>query len=190
MQTPHKEPDQKYEITKLTNREILISINDRKYQLTNFNLRRLNDFSFTVKLSWNDHPPFIDTVNLTRFRYREGLIQAARDHLFLGEDTLKNDVSTLMKAVGKLQEAESLYKRLLASIPVYSQLYYQLANLEGALNKKGEGFYYYGYYYWYEGDLDSARHHFSQAISLLPQDSRMRTEAQGMLKKIARIKKK
>jgi tetratricopeptide (TPR) repeat protein len=83
-----------------------------------------------------------------------------------------------------------LYEKLLARIPSYSQLYYQLANLKGKLDEKGEGFYYYGYYYWYEGDLDSAKYHYSKAIALLPQDSRMRAEAQNMLKKIARIEKK
>ena len=34
-------------------------------------------------------------------------------------------------------------------MPDYTKLYYQLANLKAKQNKQDEGFYYYGYYYWY-----------------------------------------
>ena len=74
-------------------------------------------------------------------------------------------------------------------MPDYSQLYYQLANIKGSLGKKGDGFYYYGYYYWYEGDLDSAKYHYSKAASLLPPDSQMKANAEDMLKKIATFEK-
>jgi len=128
-------------------------------------------------------------------------LKAGRDQMALSQlqeadNKERNDAYTTfylaqaLEKTGKLQEAASLYERLLTTIPTYSQLYYKLANVKGALNNQGEGFYYYGYYYWYEGDLKSAKHHFSKSVSLLPQDSHMRAEAQNMLKKIARIEKK
>jgi len=91
--------------------------------------------------------------------------------------------------IGKLQEASDLYEGLLVKLPDYTKLYYQIANLKAKMNKEGEGFYYYGYYYWYEGDLVNARNHFSRAVTLLPKDSQMKTEAENMLKKIDKFEK-
>ena len=127
---------------------------------------------------------------------KAGRYQMALSQLQEADKNNRNDaystfyLALALEKTGKLEEAALLYEKLLARIPSYSQLYYQLANLKGKLDEKGEGFYYYGYYYWYEGDLDSAKYHYSKAIALLPQDSRMRAEAQNMLKKIARIEKK
>jgi predicted Zn-dependent protease len=90
---------------------------------------------------------------------------------------------------GKLQEASDLYEELVVMLPDYSKLYYQLANVKAGLKKQEEGFYYYGYYYWYEGDLKTARYHFSQAVALLPQESRKKADAENMLQKISRIEK-
>lgn len=90
---------------------------------------------------------------------------------------------------GKLQQASELYKKLLPVMPDYSKLYYQLANIMGKLNKQDEGFYYYGYYYWYQGDLMSARYHFSRSVELLPQDSPQKKDAEKMIGKIARLEK-
>ena len=74
-------------------------------------------------------------------------------------------------------------------MPDFSQLYYQLANINGSLGKQGDGYYYYGYYYWYEGNFDSAKYHYSKAVSLLPPDSQMKANAEDMLKKIATFEK-
>jgi len=90
---------------------------------------------------------------------------------------------------GNLQKASSHYEELLFMMPDYSKLYYQLANLQAKLNKQGEGFYYYGYYYWYEGDLTSAKYHFSKSVKLLAQDSQKKGDAVNMLRKITRFEK-
>jgi predicted Zn-dependent protease len=90
---------------------------------------------------------------------------------------------------GKLQEASDLYEELLIMMPDYSKLYYQLANVKAKLGKPGEGFYYYGYYYWYEGDLMSAQYHFSKSITSLPQDSPQKADAENMLQKIGKLEK-
>ena len=94
-----------------------------------------------------------------------------------------------LEKTGELQQATDLYEGLLTIMPDYTQLYYQLANVKASLNKKGDGFYYYGYYYWYEGDWGKAKYHYSKAVSLLPQDSRMKTDAESMLKKIEQFEK-
>ena len=96
-------------------------------------------------------------------------------------------LAVALENTGKLQEASDLYEELLIMMPDYSKLYYQLANVMASMGKQGEGFYYYGYYFWYEGDLNSARHHYSKAVSLLPQDSQMKVNAENMLKKIAQF---
>jgi len=98
-------------------------------------------------------------------------------------------LAMLYEKIGKLQEASDLYEKLLVVMPDYTKLYYQLANLKAKLNKEGEGFYYYGFYYFYGGDLANAKHHFSRSISLLPKDSQMKTEAENVLKKIDRFEK-
>jgi predicted Zn-dependent protease len=90
---------------------------------------------------------------------------------------------------GQLQEAAYLYEELLDNIPDYSKLYYQLANVKGAMGEKGEGFYYYGYYYYYEGNLEKAKYHYSKAVSLLSQDSSKKSDAENMLEKIAGFEK-
>jgi len=102
--------------------------------------------------------------------------------------TLYN-LAWIYEKTGKVQVAADLYEGLISIIPDYSQLYFQLANVEASLGKKGEGFYYYGYYYYYEGDLENAKRHYTKAISLLPRDSRMKIDAENMLKKIARFEK-
>ena len=120
------------------------------------------------------------------------------DALDLLQESLRNDpnngyasfyLASAYEKTGKLQNASDLYEELVALLPDYSKLYYQLANLKAKLNRQEEGFYYYGYYYWYEGDLKSAQHHFSQAASLLPAESPKKADAQNMLSKIARFEK-
>jgi predicted Zn-dependent protease len=86
---------------------------------------------------------------------------------------------------GKLQEAEYLYEELFGSMPEYPKLHFQLANVKGSLGKRGEGFYYYGYFNLYEGNLDKAKKQFSKAISLLPGNSPIHANAKSMLEKIA-----
>ena len=98
-------------------------------------------------------------------------------------------LAMVLEKTGKLQAAIDIYEGLITTMPDYSQLYYQLANVKASLGKKGEGFYYYGYYYWYEGKLDRAKYHYSKAVALLPQDNQMRANAQKMLEKIAQFEK-
>jgi predicted Zn-dependent protease len=94
-----------------------------------------------------------------------------------------------LEKTGKLQEASDLYEELLIMMPDYSKLYYQLANLKAKTNDRDEGFYYYGYYYWFEGDLMSAKYHFSKAVELLPQESQKKAKAENMLRKISSFEK-
>ena len=94
-----------------------------------------------------------------------------------------------LEKTGKTKEASGLYEELLITIPDYAKLYYQLANVKASLGQQGEGFYYYGYYYWYEGDLNNARNYFTKAITLLPSESYLKTNAETMVKKIAQFEK-
>ena len=98
-------------------------------------------------------------------------------------------LAMVYEKTGRLQEAAALYEDLLEIMPDYTKLYYQLANLKAQQNRKDEGYYYYGYYYWYEGDLENARNHFAKSVALLPEDSRKRSDAEEMLKKITKFEK-
>jgi predicted Zn-dependent protease len=94
-----------------------------------------------------------------------------------------------LEKTGKVQAASDLYEELLITIPDYAKLYYQLANVKASLGQQGEGFYYYGYYYWYEGDLKNAQYYFSKAVTLLPSENYLKTNAEVMVKKIAQFEK-
>jgi hypothetical protein len=112
-QTPQDDANKKdkkpYEITKVTNQEIVIEIGKnsreatRTYQLTGVNLKELNNYSFTLKLNYKNNPPFIDTVNFTRHRNRQSFINDVKEQLYLSEDILSKDVQTLMNAIGSMQ---------------------------------------------------------------------------------------
>jgi predicted Zn-dependent protease len=96
-------------------------------------------------------------------------------------------LAMVYEKIGKLQEAADLYEELLVVMPDYVKLYYQLANLKAQMKDQGEGFYYYGYYYWYVADLMSAKYHFAKSVALLPQESQKKALAENMLRKIARF---
>ena len=99
-----------YEITKVTNQEIVIEIGKnsreatRTYQLTGVNLKELNNYSFTLKLHYKNNPPFIDTVNFAKHRYRKSFINEVKEHLYISEDILSNDVHLLTDAIGSMQK--------------------------------------------------------------------------------------
>jgi predicted Zn-dependent protease len=98
-------------------------------------------------------------------------------------------LAQVLEKTGELKSATDLYEELLITMPDYSQLYYQLASVNALLGNQGEVFYYNGYYYWYEGKLKSAKYNYSRAVTLLPQDSRMRADAGSMLQKIDEFEK-
>ncbi len=127
-------------------------------------------------------------IYLKSGRYKKALVQLQEARRAQRNNAYTDFYLAMALAkTGKLQQATDLYEGLLTVMPDYSQLYYQLANVNGLLGKKGDGFYYYGYYYWYEGNPDKAKYHYSKAVTLLPKDSQLRTNAQNMLKKIAQF---
>jgi tetratricopeptide (TPR) repeat protein len=74
-------------------------------------------------------------------------------------------------------------------MPDYSQMHYNLANLKGQMGKEGEGYHYFGYYYFYEGDFKKAKYNFSKAVSLLPEDNSRKSESKKMIDKITSFEK-
>jgi predicted Zn-dependent protease len=98
-------------------------------------------------------------------------------------------LAQVFEKTGKLQEASDLYEEMLFMMPDYSKLYYQLANVKAQLGNQGEGFFYYGFYYWYEGDLMSAKYHLTKSAALLSQDNPKKAAAEKMLQKIGKLEK-
>jgi predicted Zn-dependent protease len=99
------------------------------------------------------------------------------------------NLAQVLEKTGELKGATDLYEELLITMPDFSQLYYQLANVNALLGNQGEVYYYNGFYHWYEGDLKSAKYNYSKAVTLLPQDTRMRADAESMLQKIVEFEK-
>jgi hypothetical protein len=100
-------PAEGYLIETLTSHEIEILIGDRRYQVTGANLRRLNDFGITLKLNWRASNGcekfFISDLNLARAKSRQDFVSEARDYLLMAEETLREDLYVLIKAMETLQ---------------------------------------------------------------------------------------
>ena len=91
-----------YEIVTQSRHEIELRLGDRSYQITGHNLKRLNDFSFTLKLTCRDQH-YIADVNLTRIKSKHDYISEVKDYLFLSEGTVRADLVVIMQAVEKMQ---------------------------------------------------------------------------------------
>lgn len=96
-----------YRIETFTTHEIEVRIGDRLYQITGANLKRLNDFGMTLKLTWKTPEGFekffISDLNLARAKSRHDFISEAQEFLFVSEDTIKEDLFTLIGAMERLQ---------------------------------------------------------------------------------------
>jgi predicted Zn-dependent protease len=103
--------------------------------------------------------------------------------------TIYNLALTLEKA-GRLEEAIKYYEELILLLPDFTRVYFLLGNIKITHGNRGEGYYNLGIYYWYEGDLSSAKHHFIQATKHLPADSKFRDNSVRILEKIAKYQKK
>ena len=127
--------------------------------------------------------------------YKAGRYQQALDLLFETRRqkpkngfTIYNLAMTLEKA-GRLEEAIKYYEELILLIPDFTKVYFLLGNIKISHLNKGEGYYNLGIYYWYEGDLSSSRHHFTQAVKHLPAESQQRENSVKMLEKITKYQK-
>ena len=117
-----------------------------------------------------------------------GLLMDARRQEPKNAFTLYNLALVLEKA-GRVEEAINYYEELTLLLPDFTRVYYQLGNIKATHGEQGEGYYNLGIYYWYEGDLPSAKHHFMQASKHLPADSKFHDNSQKMLEKIAKYQK-
>jgi beta-barrel assembly-enhancing protease len=89
----------------------------------------------------------------------------------------------------ELTEASRIFEDLLAELPHYSRLSYQLSRLRAAQGRTGEGYYYLGRFHWQEGEAEAAKRYLKKAVSQLPQKHAVREEAEELLKKIERLEK-
>ena len=124
-----------------------------------------------------------------RYQQALDLLSEARRQKPKDGFTIYNLALTLEKA-GRLEEAIKYFEELILLIPDFTRVYFQLGNIMITHGNKGEGYYNLGIYYWYEGDLSSAKHHFTQATKHLPADSKHRDNSVKILEKIAKYQKK
>jgi len=97
-------PREKYNIVEQSNHKTEIEINGLYFTLTGLNLKVLHDFSMTVKIEFQNLPPFFNKVNLSRKRTREELVSEIQEHFQLSEEVISSTINILMEAVEKLQE--------------------------------------------------------------------------------------
>jgi len=107
-----------YEVLIHSRHETVIKIDNREYQITGLKLTKLNNFSFTLKLTYNGHFCLLD-VNLSRNKSRTDFIDEARDVLFISEDLITEDMYTLMTiiegmqrdSIAKIEEQRDTHKK-------------------------------------------------------------------------------
>lgn len=96
-----------YQILTVTRHEIEIVVADREYQVTGANLRKLNDFSVTLKLSAfaksGEKKFFISDLNLARSKSRKDFVDEAEAFFMISPDILGEDLLLLIEALEKLQ---------------------------------------------------------------------------------------
>lgn len=89
--------------------------------------------------------------------------------------------------IGENDKALRIFNDLLVDNPDQPRLHYQIGQIKTKQNKKGEGHYYLGLYFWYEGDQKMAEFHLDQAISDKESTAEIREKARSFKKKIAEI---
>ena len=107
-----------YEVLIHNRHETVIRIDTREYQITGLRLTKLNNFSFTLKLTHNGHFCLLD-VNLSRNKSRTDFIDEAREVLFISEDLITQDMYTLMtiiegmqrETIAKIEEERDAHKK-------------------------------------------------------------------------------
>lgn len=85
---------------------------------------------------------------------------------------------------GEVVEAEQLYKKLLAVLPDYANLYYRLGRLNADRGEQGAAYYYLGAYNWYEGESAKAKENLTRALREMVPGHPIRREAETLLNKI------
>jgi predicted Zn-dependent protease len=91
--------------------------------------------------------------------------------------------------IGENEKALRLWNDLLVDNPDYSRIHYQIGQIKTKQNKKGEGHYYLGLYFWYEGDPKMAEFHMNQALSDGETPMTIKAKARAFKKTMAEIEK-
>jgi predicted Zn-dependent protease len=91
--------------------------------------------------------------------------------------------------MGDNEKALRLLNGLLIDNPDNSKVLYQIGQIKTKQDKKGEGHYYLGLYFWYEGDPKMAKFHLDQAISDGENSEAIKEKAQAFKAQIIEIEK-
>lgn len=92
-----------------------------------------------------------------------------------------------LQKTGSLASALTLYEKLLAELPDYSKLYYNIGEVKAAQGDNEAGHYYLGVFFWLEGDVKAAKFHLHQVIQKLPKGNATRIMAEKKLEEIERL---
>ncbi len=92
-----------------------------------------------------------------------------------------------LQKTGSLASALTLYEKLMADLPDYSKLYYNIGEIKAAQGDNEAGHYYLGVFFWLEGDVKTAKFHLRQVIQNLPPGNATRVMAEKKLEEIERL---
>jgi DNA primase len=100
--TPDPAPGEKLTISKKNKHEIVLTIDDRTYQLSRFSLKVLNDFSLTLKITQGGRF-FLSEVNLAKSSGRSLFAREVKEALSISEEVIKDDLFLIMEKLETLQ---------------------------------------------------------------------------------------
>lgn len=91
---------------------------------------------------------------------------------------------------GRINDAESLYTKIMLRLPEYSQVYFELGRIESGKGHTNESHFYLGKYYMYEGKMGLARDYLQKAKNGKSVSQAMKEESDQLLKIIKDMEKK
>lgn len=99
---PEQSPAEKLTMSKKNKHEIVLTIDDREYQLSRFSLKVLNDFSLTLKITQGGKF-FLSEVNLAKSSGRNSFAGEVKESLSISEEVIKDDLFLIMEKLEALQ---------------------------------------------------------------------------------------
>lgn len=98
-------------------------------------------------------------------------------------------LARLYQKKGRLEDADKLYREISGQMPEYSQLYYELGQLEAKRDNPGMSHFYLGKYYLYEGKIKLAKQYLTRSGKDTSIAEKYRQEADGIIKRLEELEK-
>jgi predicted Zn-dependent protease len=98
------------------------------------------------------------------------------------------NLATLLRKIGKTNEAEKYFKRVGSQLPEYSQVYFELGKIASDNKQQGKAQFYLGKFDLYEGKLKLAEINFKNALRHAKTPDALKKESKVLIEKIKKMK--